>query len=61
MGKRKRPTPQRVCKRNGYIVKGITRRHWWDRYDRDIVDNTRQRLKAAITRDLRDAYGEDAR
>lgn len=58
MKKGKTPTKCRVEKRNGYVVKGITPRHWWDRYDRDMVNNSRQRLKRAIVRDMRDAYGE---
>lgn len=44
-------------KRNGYIVKGITPRHWWDRYDKDRTGNSRQVLKRAITTDMRKAYG----
>jgi hypothetical protein len=49
----------RERKRNGYVVKGITKRHWWDRYDRDMTANTRQRLKRDLRHHLK-AWGMDA-
>ena len=46
-------------KRNGYVVKGVTPRHWWDRYDREMTANSRQHIKRDLKHHLK-AWGIEA-
>jgi len=50
---------QKERKRNGFIVKGITQRHWWDKYDKNRVGNSRQLVKRDLRHQLK-AWGIDA-
>jgi hypothetical protein len=56
MSNPKRNKHMRQRKRKGFIVKGITARHWWDRYDRDDIQSSRQRVKRDIQHHLK-AWG----
>jgi hypothetical protein len=47
---------QRQRKRNGFIVKGVTQRHWWDRWDKDGVNNSRQLVKRDLKHHMK-AWG----
>ena len=48
LGKRR---SSRNSKRKGFVVKGVTHRHWWDLYDRDC-NSSRAQLKRDTRREI---------
>ena len=52
--KRRRKTVRAQIKSGGYVVKGITHRHWWDRFDRDM-NSSREQLRRDTRREINEA------
>jgi hypothetical protein len=46
---------KRSCKRGQYMVKGVSKRRWFDRYDIDPSSPTRALLKKDLRRELKEA------
>jgi hypothetical protein len=58
MSKSRKARNRQRRKRNGFIVKGVSQRHWWDPYDKDNVTSTRGLLKKELRERIDECHNE---